>query len=83
MDGKDEGCLVASKGDRDNWNAIDPNFIVDEKGNPWLTWGSFWDGIQMIKLDKKTMHVKKGAKPPDYRPSSCRRRCINRTESYF
>ena len=60
---KDEGCLVASKGDRDNWNAIDPNFIVDEKGNPWLTWGSFWDGIQMIKLDKKTMHVKKGAKP--------------------
>lgn len=60
---KDEGCLIASKGDRDNWNAIDPNFIVDEKGNPWLTWGSFWDGIQMIKLDKKTMHVKKGAKP--------------------
>ena len=60
---KDEGCLVASKGDRDNWNAIDPNFIVDEKGNPWLTWGSFWDGIQMIKLDKKSMHVKKGAKP--------------------
>ena len=60
---KDEGCLVASKGDRDNWNAIDPNFIVDEKGTPWLTWGSFWDGIQMIKLDKKTMHVKKGAKP--------------------
>ena len=49
---KDEGCLVASKGDRDNWNAIDPNFIVDEKGKPWLTWGSFWDGIQMIKLDK-------------------------------
>ena len=60
---KDEGCLVASKGDRDNWNAIDPNFIIDDKGNPWLTWGSFWDGIQMIKLDKKTMHVKKGAKP--------------------
>ena len=60
---KNEGCLVASKADRDNWNAIDPNFIVDEKGSPWLTWGSFWDGIQMIKLDKKTMHAKKGAKP--------------------
>ena len=30
---KDEGCIVASKGDRDNWNAIDPNFIVDKKGN--------------------------------------------------
>lgn len=60
---KDEGCLISSKGGRDNWNAIDPNFVIDEKGKPWLTWGSFWDGIQLIPLDKKTMHVKKGAKP--------------------
>lgn len=59
---KDEGCVVASKGDRDNWNAIDPNIIIDKKGNPWMTWGSFWDGIQMVQLDR-TMHVKRGAKP--------------------
>lgn len=59
---KDEGCIVASKGERDNWNAIDPNIIIDKKGNPWMTWGSFWDGIQMIQLDR-TMHVKRGAKP--------------------
>ena len=59
---KDEGCIIASKGKRDNWNAIDPNFIIDEKGKPWMTWGSFWDGIQLIPLDK-TLHPKKGAKP--------------------
>ena len=59
---KDEGCIVASRGNRDNWNAIDPNFIIDEKGKPWMTWGSFWDGIQLIPLDK-TMHPKKGATP--------------------
>ena len=59
---KDEGCIVASKDHRNNWNAIDPNFIIDEKGKPWMTWGSFWDGIQLIPLTKK-MHVKKGAKP--------------------
>lgn len=59
---KDEGCIVASRGNRDNWNAIVPNFIIDEKGKPWMTWGSFWDGIQLIPLDK-TMHPKKGAKP--------------------
>ena len=59
---KDEGCIVASRGNRDDWNAIDPNFIIDEKGKPWMTWGSFWDGIQLIPLDK-TMHPKKGAKP--------------------
>lgn len=59
---KDEGCIVSSKGKRNDWNAIDPNFIIDEKGKPWMTWGSFWDGIQMVQLDKN-MHVKRGAKP--------------------
>ncbi len=60
---RDEGCLVASKEGRDAWNAIDPNFVVDGEGQPWLTWGSFWDGIQLIPLDRKTLHVKEGAKP--------------------
>lgn len=59
---KDEGCIIASKGGRDNWNAIDPNFVIDDNNNPWMVWGSFWDGIQLIPLDK-TMHVQKGAKP--------------------
>ena len=53
---KDEGCLVASKENRDNWNAIDPAFIIDDNDQPWLTWGSFWDGIQLAKLDT-TMHL--------------------------
>ena len=59
---KDEGCIVASLGDRYDWNAIDPNFFIDGKGRPWMTGGSFWDGIQMVRLDR-TMHVKKGNKP--------------------
>ncbi len=59
---KDEGCIIASKGGRDNWNAIDPNIVVDDKGNPWITWGSFWDGIQLIPLDS-TLHVRKGFSP--------------------
>lgn len=58
----DEGCIVTSRGGRDNWNAIDPNFVIDGKDNPWLVWGSFWDGIQIVRLDK-TMHVAKGEKP--------------------
>lgn len=59
---RDEGCIVASKEDRDDWNAIDPNFIIDGEGQPWMTWGSFWDGIQMVRLDS-TMHVAQGASP--------------------
>lgn len=53
---KDEGCIVASREKRDQWNAIDPCFVIDEADTPWLTWGSFWDGIQLARLDS-TMHL--------------------------
>lgn len=59
---KDEGCIIASRGGRDNWNAIDPNFIVGDDGVPRLVFGSFWDGIQLVRLDS-TMHVAKGSSP--------------------
>src|SRR3989304_2965567 len=38
----------------DQWNAIDPNLVLDEKGEPWLVWGSFWQGIWMRKVDHAT-----------------------------
>lgn len=59
---KDEGCIITSKAGRDQWNAIDPNFVIDEKDQPWLVFGSFWDGIQMVKLDN-SLHVAKGQTP--------------------
>ena len=58
----DEGFVVSSRENRDNWNAIDPNFIIDDNDQAWMTWGSFWDGIQMVRLDT-TMHVAKGERP--------------------
>ena len=58
----DEGCIIASRENRDNWNAIDPNFVIDDNDTPWMVWGSFWDGIQIVRLDT-TMHVAKGEKP--------------------
>ena len=57
----DEGCIVTSREGRDNWNAIDPNFVIDDNDQPWLVWGSFWDGIQMARLDT-TMHIAAGEK---------------------
>ena len=59
---EDEGCIVTSQEKRDNWNAIDPNFVIDDNDQPWLVWGSFWDGIQLARLDS-TMHIAKGEKP--------------------
>lgn len=58
----DEGCIVSSQGKRDNWNAIDPNFVIDDQDQPWLVWGSFWDGIQLVRLDT-TMHVAASEQP--------------------
>ena len=54
---KDEGCIVCSREKRDDWNAIDPNFVIEEDTDtPWLVWGSFWDGIQLAHLDS-TLHL--------------------------
>ena len=64
----DEGCIVVSREGRDQWNAIDPNFVIDDNDQPWLTWGSFWDGIQIVRLDT-TMHIAQGERP---RTIACR-----------
>lgn len=49
----DHGSVVCSNatGSSDNWNAIDPNVIVDLAGTPWLSFGSFWGGLKMVELD--------------------------------
>jgi arabinan endo-1,5-alpha-L-arabinosidase len=49
----DEGLVLQSRAE-DDFNAIDPNLILDEKGQAWLSFGSFWSGIKMRKLDRKT-----------------------------
>ena len=38
-------------GQNDDFNAIDPNVILDEAGAPWLAFGSFWSGIYVLRLD--------------------------------
>lgn len=46
----DCGMIVRSVPNRDNWNAIDPNIAIDENGTPWLSFGSFWGGIKLVKM---------------------------------
>jgi arabinan endo-1,5-alpha-L-arabinosidase len=46
----DHGAVICSTPGKDNWNAIDPNLIFDEEGQPFLFYGSFWDGLQVVRL---------------------------------
>lgn len=36
------------------YNAIDPNLIVDPSGAWWMSFGSFWSGLKMIRIDPRT-----------------------------
>jgi arabinan endo-1,5-alpha-L-arabinosidase len=49
----DHGKVIGSNSS-DDWNAIDPNVVLDEKNEPWLAFGSFWGGIKLRKLDQTT-----------------------------
>ncbi len=66
---EDRGCVVRSVGGRDNWNAIDPNVFIDTDGTGWMSFGSFWGGIKIVRLDASLTRV---AEPQEWFPL-CRR----------
>lgn len=49
-----EPKLVIKSDPSCNFNAIDPGVIVDEDDKLWMSFGSFWSGMQLIELDPDT-----------------------------
>jgi len=47
----DEGLVVSTTHEVDAHNAIDAAIVFDRDGEPWLTYGSFFDGIRTVHLD--------------------------------
>ena len=70
---KDEGIVLESIPDRDLWNAIDPNIVVDDNGVPWMDFGSFWGGIKLVKMAPDWKSV---AKPQEWYSLAKRERSI-------
>lgn len=59
----DHGMVIRSVPGEHNWNAIDPNLILDTEGKPWLSFGSFWDGLKLLPLQADLKSVPPGEIP--------------------
>ncbi len=74
---EDHGPVVRSVPGRDMWNAIDPNVVFDEKGQPWLVFGSFWLGIKLVRLDTSLTRL---AEPQEWYTVAARPRTMTLDE---
>lgn len=67
----DHGKVIQSVPGRDLWNAIDPNLVFDDENTPWLSFGSFWSGMKLVKMDG---NLKEVAEPQEWYTISKRER---------
>jgi arabinan endo-1,5-alpha-L-arabinosidase len=70
---EDHGIVIRSVPNRDMWNAIDPNIIIDEDGTPWMSFGSFWGGLKLVKLAPDLLRV---AEPQEWHSIAKRDRSV-------
>ncbi len=54
-DWREDGVVVFSRKNFETFNAVDPSLAIDADGNPWLSFGSYFDGIHIVRLDPQTM----------------------------
>lgn len=69
----DHGVVIESIPNRDLFNAIDPAIVQDEAGDTWMSFGSFWAGIKMVKLNENLIEI---AKPQQWESTAKRERSL-------
>jgi beta-xylosidase len=74
----DQGIVIQSIPNRDLWNAIDPNLTFDENNIPWLAFGSFWEGLKMVKLNPDLKSI---AQPQEWYTIAKRKRTFELADS--
>lgn len=73
----DRGMVLQSVLNRDLWNAIDPQLIVDEQQTPWLAFGSFWSGLKLVKMQPDLLRV---SEPQEWYALAKRERSVLRDD---
>ena len=67
------------------YNTIDPSVMLDAAGNPWMAFGSYWNGIYVVQLDPLT-GFRIAPNSPVTRlagNSSIEAACLHRRGSYY
>ncbi len=54
---EDHGIVLQSFPGLTNWNAIDANIIEDDDGTGYMSFGSFWGGLQLVRLTPDRMAI--------------------------
>jgi arabinan endo-1,5-alpha-L-arabinosidase len=73
----DRGMVLQSVPNRDLWNAIDPQLVVDEHDTPWLAFGSFWSGLKLTRLRPDFTRL---AEPQEWHSLAKRERSVLRDD---
>lgn len=60
----DKGKLIESTQGESNFNAIDPDVLVDRDGRHWMVYGSYWSGMYQVELHPTTGLLKDPSSAP-------------------
>lgn len=80
----DQGPVITST-NGSPYNTIDPSVMIDASGNPWLSFGSYYNGIYVVQLDPAT-GLQISSNSPTYKVaynSSIEASCLFRHGGYY